>query len=575
MHIKKHIVQYCLLLVTLVCGLIAQNNLKKTDAYGTPFVSDVDQYYSILPSAFLYSDIAYAYDSAGNWNKYYDAGTFGTRYWTTEYINGRRMTMATLGMPYAYSFFFIPAAIVDSFLDSREYAPGYSPVYTFFAKLFNLLLALLTITLFFCIARRYVSELLSAILSVILFFGTGTLYYFFGEGLMPHATLTTLISAFILSSLRLLQDGKKQYLPLLAFLIAWIGLIRPTDVLVVIFPLLLLIKSSARQHLLQSLSSIKRIVLSLVLVAILVLPQLLYWKYITGSYLLYSYKEETFHFTQWHLMDFWFSARKGWFVYTPICIIAMLFPVFRKKRMKLEHAAVIILCIVLSLIYAQWWCWWYGGSFGMRTMTQFVPFLIIPMTVIAQWNKWAQRGMVITLALLVINNIWLSRSYHLGRIHYDSMTPKTLVDFYTSSGRAFDYYGKLKVPDYKGCRRNGKEYEYISVKTVSDLSSSEEYIGQIETTLRKEHGYLVAKIYHTINIDNMGGVLKVYDPFGNQVFYKQQSFGESSYTSDGKGFNMIEYRFEKYNFENYKAVFFVYNPEGKKVDVQKLELTVY
>ena len=127
-HIKKHIFLYGLFLITIFGGLIAQNNLKKQDGFGSPFVFDTDQYYSILPSAFLHKDLTYSYDTTGYWNNFYPENKFNpSRYWTTEYLPGRKMTMATLGMPYAYTIFFFPAFVYEKLVPvNAEYPPGYS-----------------------------------------------------------------------------------------------------------------------------------------------------------------------------------------------------------------------------------------------------------------------------------------------------------------------------------------------------------------------------------------------------------------------------------------------------------------
>lgn len=576
MHIKKHIFKYCLLILTLAFGLVAQNNLKKTDAYGTPFVSDIDQYYSILPSAFLYSDIAYTYDTSGNWNQYYEKGTFGQRYWTTEYLENRKMTMATLGMPYAYSLFFIPALVADSLLGNDDFAPGYSPVYVFFAKLYGLALALITVLLLFKISERYTSKFLSALLSLLLFYGSGTLYYFFGEGLMPHAALTTLVAGFIWGCLRLLQDGKKSYLPILAFITTWIALIRPTDALVVLFPLILLVKSDARSNLLLSLKSWKRVLLSILLIAFLILPQLLYWNYITGSYIFYSYKEETFHFNQWHLLDFWFSFRKGWFTYTPLVLLALLLPVVTFKKLKLEVAATYLIIIGASLLYAQWWCWWFGGSFGMRTMTQFVPFLIFPLVFfVARSSRILKISIFIIITMVSLNTMNLARKYHLGRIHYDSETYQSLKSQYFGDHKPYDYYGHLEKPDYKGARRNGVEFEFKQVLEAKNISNSERYMGNLLESISVKHGYVVAKVYHPEFYENASLVLKIVNERGEEIVHQYKALSGSNYNENGEGFNFIDYSFDKTDLSKCKVIAFIHNPLLEEISISKLELILY
>lgn len=575
-HIKKHIYIYFLLLITLIAGLIAGNNLKKTDGFGTPFVSDVDQYYSILPAAFLVQDVAYQFDTAAYWSQYYPEGTFYQRYWTTEYLPSKSMTMATFGLPYAYAFFFVPAMVVDNMFSTNNAAPGYSKTYIVAARIFNFLLAFFACLFMFKIAARYTNEKYALISSSLLFYGTGTLYYFFGEGLMPHAVLTVLISFFIYGCLRLLHDGKVGYFPLLVFLVVWIGLIRPTDVLICLFPICLLVKQNARSNLLVALKSIKHIILAICLSGLLIIPQLLYWKYITGSYILYSYKEETFHFAASHLLDFWFSFRKGWFIYTPLTLLVLLAALTRIKKLNLEVGATYLVIIVSSLLYAQWWCWWYGGSFGMRTMTQFVPFLIFPLVIFISKSSQASKALFfLVAAFFTFNTIKLARKYHLGYVHYDSETYQSLKGMYFGKHKPYDYNGLLEKPDYKGARRNGVEFEFKQVLEVNSVTKSERYIGDLNQAINHKQGYVVAKVYHPKAYENVTLVLKILNDKGEEVFHQQKFLSESSFNDKGQGFNMLDFSFEKTDLINCKAVAFIHNPELKSITIKKLELILY
>ena len=44
-------------------------------------------------------------------------------------------------------------------------------------------------------------------------------------------------------------------------------------------------------------------------------PQLMYWKYVTGNWIVYSYNEEGFFFNDPQFMNGLFSFRKGWLLY--------------------------------------------------------------------------------------------------------------------------------------------------------------------------------------------------------------------------------------------------------------------
>src|SRR5205085_4794981 len=55
------------------------------------------------------------------------------------------------------------------------------------------------------------------------------------------------------------------------------------------------------------------------------IPQMIYWKYITGSWIFFSYQHtEGFDFLQPHIFKVLFSFKKSWFIYTPMIIFAII-----------------------------------------------------------------------------------------------------------------------------------------------------------------------------------------------------------------------------------------------------------
>ena len=54
------------------------------------------------------------------------------------------------------------------------------------------------------------------------------------------------------------------------------------------------------------------------------IPQLLYWKTVTGNYLFYSYADEGFFFLNPQILKGLFSYRNGWLIYSPVMFFALL-----------------------------------------------------------------------------------------------------------------------------------------------------------------------------------------------------------------------------------------------------------
>ena len=114
-------------------------------------------------------------------------------------------------------------------------------------------------------------------------------------------------------------------------------------------------------------------ILIMIVMAVLVwVPQFLYWKEISGKWLLFSYgNDERFFWTQPEILKVLAGFRKGWLIYTPVMIFGMAGLFMLRKKVR-EWSIALPLTIILSVyIISSWWCWWYGGGFGMRPMIDF------------------------------------------------------------------------------------------------------------------------------------------------------------------------------------------------------------
>ena len=153
---------------------------------------------------------------------------------------------------------------------------------------------------------------------------------------MPHAYLFFLYSVFIFCSLKWILKESTKHLFILAFVGGLITLIRPTDILIVLFPILF--KVSSLKELIARcrfiLSKPLALIVSSLLFIIPLLAQILFWKKYTGHYVVDMYSNERFFFTDPQLMNFLLSFRKGWLIYTPIMIFSLVGLVLARWRLK-------------------------------------------------------------------------------------------------------------------------------------------------------------------------------------------------------------------------------------------------
>ena len=168
---------------------------------------------------------------------------------------------------------------------------------------------------------------------------------------------------------------------------------------------------------------------------LVILPQLLYWKYVTGSYLYFSYGNERFYFNHPHIIDCLISFRKGWFIYTPLIIFSIIGIVFMfKQKFSLFFYLIIVLVPLYLYVISSWWCWWYGGSFSQRALIDLYPLLTIGFAAFFYRISFASKTRKIIIysfmTLLLLLNLFQTAQYKYNIIHYDSMTFKSYLDVF-------------------------------------------------------------------------------------------------------------------------------------------------
>jgi hypothetical protein len=152
--------------------------------------------------------------------------------------------------------------------------------------------------------------------------------------------------------------------------------------------------------------------------------QLLYWKIITGQWLIFSYRGESFNFAKPEILHVLFSVRKGLFFWSPILLLVIPGLFYIRKRAR-EFFTPILLFLPLNVyVISSWWCWWYGGSFGQRAFIESIPLFSICFCAFYEGlNSPAGKRILISLTLLCVTlSTWLMLKYWTGVIPFDETT---------------------------------------------------------------------------------------------------------------------------------------------------------
>jgi hypothetical protein len=379
------------------------------DARYGPFHGDVLEYYTFLPEFFLgYKQVE------------------GIDFTT----NKRTVGMAIM---YAPAFF-----IGHKLAELQGYdQTGYTLPYQQCVRWGSILYVIFGLVICRKSLLRFFKEPVVAIALVCVFFGTNLFNYTYSSGEFSHSYLFFLYSAFIFATLKVILDQYFNYLFFMALTAGMVVLIRPTGILILLFPLLF--KVNSLKDLLirvKYLVSKKGVLfLSLVLFCLPLMFQMLVWKKFMGSSVYYSYGEEGFFFSDPQILNFLFSYRKGWFVYTPIMVFSLVGILLSAKKLKTFFLFMSIYFLVNIYILSSWWDWAYGGSFGCRVLIESYAFLVFPFALFVSviwdlnWNKkkYIITGRIVLLLvfyLLIRLNVFQTWQYKHRRIHWDGMNKR-------------------------------------------------------------------------------------------------------------------------------------------------------
>jgi glycosyltransferase involved in cell wall biosynthesis len=428
---------------------------------------DAISYYAYLPAAFIYNDLSLSFTNG------YD-GPHKFVFWPEKGPDGKNLIKTTMGLSVMWLPFFIAGHITA--LISGADAGGYSEPYKFFlliSALFYLLTGLIYLRR---ILVTHFSDIVASLVLAGFAFGTNLYWYTLFQGTMAHVYSFTLVSVFVWYSMQwhrawsieqvaerseaIPHSGRAWSAVRLGLLLGLISLIRPTNAIIVIFFLFYgVITGKDLNNRVKNLAADYRYLLLMALMVVLVwVPQMIYWKEMTGHWLYFSYgSDERFFFGDPAIIKGLFSWRKGLFIYTPLLIFAFagIISLWMKRS---PHALPVTLFVPLNIyIILSWWCWWYGGGFGQRAFIDSYALMAVSAAALlacafSSGRKWLRTGIIAAYLILMSLGIFNNIQYYNGAIHWESMTKAA---YWNSFGRvrpSADFNNLLDAPDYEAAK---------------------------------------------------------------------------------------------------------------------------
>jgi len=423
---------------------------------------DVLAHYLYLPATFIYDDPGIK-DHDGMFARIEQYGLSTTFYQVVKHENGNHIIKTTSGLSVILSPFFF-AAHAAAHLGAGP-ADGFSRPYQFAVMLSSVLFIILGLVYVRKILKKLFDDKTALTVLLILSFGTN-LYITFTTITSVHLYMFGLYAFFIWQVIRWHEDPDRRKAFVIGVTAGFITLLRPTDAICMLIPLLWGIYdlASFRKKIILFATHFTHVLLLIAGGIITLLPQIIYWKATTGSFIYYSYATpgEGLDFFNPYIYEVLFSFRKGWLIYTPIMLFALGGFISLFKHMKTAFYPILIFTLLNIFLISSWSCWWYADSFGHRAFIHTYPLMAIPLgafvfDILKRVRLFTFLSFFV-MVLFVFLNLFQTKQFSKGIIHPSRMT----AEYYWA------VFGKRSMPEQETQKLMLIERSFAAEEQIAD-----------------------------------------------------------------------------------------------------------
>jgi hypothetical protein len=429
---------FFLILFFAICGTVFHLVLFEKSSM---FKYDGGSYYSYLPAFLIYHDPGF--HNAEKLNK-----ETNNLIPLAPMANGFSVPKMTMGIAILLAPFFLLAHWTTLLFGAT--ANGYTFIYALFVSIASLFYFLSGLLIINKVLFRFYQQSVVNWVILILGIGTNLFNYALLEPTMTHNYEFFLFALFLYLTLVWHDKPTIKNSLLIGFVTGLITLIRPSDLVVVLF--FLLYKIVNREDVLKKWKLFRENYIKLLVISIsgliVVTLQMIYWKIYAGNFYYDTYSSEHFFFDNPHLLGGLIGFRKGWLLYTPVMVLIIPGIYLLLKRKNIFSKGILYFLLINVFILFSWWCWWYGASFGCRPIVDSYALLSIPLAETISSGSGTRKKLLIGFIVFCIAlNLFQTYQYERGIIHYESMSNKS---YFTSFGKLklpSEYLQLMKVPD--------------------------------------------------------------------------------------------------------------------------------
>lgn len=372
--------------------------------YGRSINGDGKAYYAYLPALFIYNDPSYAFVDSMEM-KYYPEDRSQFKDFKNEQKNGKYVNKTFPGLSILYAPFFFLAMFVSWI---GGYAiDGYSTPFQIGIALSHIVYFFIGLRFLLSFFRSLkIKDSISYTLFTGILFGTNVWYYLVYDHSVGHIHNFFMACVFIWTLSRWIQTKRVYFLGWSGVILSLLIITRPTNAVMLLFlPFLASLYSVNLKELfskkyLQFKPLVPYVGLGMTLLAI---PFLL-WKWQSDLWIVYSYGEEGFDFTDPQLFNFLFSYEKGWLLWAPLMLVFLILGTIYLLKQSILH--LVYFWIPLGLIIyvlSSWWCWTYGAGFGQRPMIEYYPFILIGAALLLKNRKRFAMILLLTVPFCLLS----------------------------------------------------------------------------------------------------------------------------------------------------------------------------
>lgn len=385
-----------------------------------PLYGDALGYYMYLPATFIYNNVDLMFDLPEDKTIDDEVRWYAEQMQKNKSETGKEVNQYTYGIAFMEMPFFFIAHITEKI--SGHEGTGFTDLYADLIKISSIFYALMGMIVLWRILRKYFTGTQSLAGIAILFTGTNLFWFTLHQAGMSHIPLFFLYAMLMLITIELHNNPRTVRFATLGLTIGLITIIRPTDILCALIPLLYNVynRDTLRNKLLFIKEHRKKFLLLITSFLLPIIPQMLYWYATTGSFLFYSYQGQSFsHWKHPKIIEGLFYFSNGWLPYSPVMALSLVGLLLYKSIQKWAWCICIIFPLYVYIIYS-WYCYNYINGLGSRPMIHLYPLLAIPMVAFLQFlsrkHLLIKVFSFLVVFVLVSVNIGFSRLQSLGLI---------------------------------------------------------------------------------------------------------------------------------------------------------------